>query len=234
MTQATGVEALPTADFFDYESLLSVPEQRKLQRAAGVPGHGDRTLRGGVVEQGRVPRAHPAEARRAGAEHAGPARLQPPVRRTGDRRNDPRGHLDRHLFPGPPRSLRRVALRVRLGGPAEPPARRRLQPAHHGRLRPDRTRARLRRRRRHGDPGPPDIGPQRSSRRRRRLLGAERRQTLDRQRDVLRLHAGVGAGRGRRRRPRLHRGCLPAGSDPQPDRKQDCAADRAERRHCVR
>ena len=31
MTQATGVEALPTADFFDYESLLSVPEQRKLQ-----------------------------------------------------------------------------------------------------------------------------------------------------------------------------------------------------------
>lgn len=30
MTQATGVEALPTADFFDYESLLSVAEQRKL------------------------------------------------------------------------------------------------------------------------------------------------------------------------------------------------------------
>jgi glutaryl-CoA dehydrogenase len=30
MTQATGVEALPTADFFDYESMLSVPEQRKL------------------------------------------------------------------------------------------------------------------------------------------------------------------------------------------------------------
>ena len=31
MTQATGVEALPTADFFDYESLLSAAEQRKLQ-----------------------------------------------------------------------------------------------------------------------------------------------------------------------------------------------------------
>ena len=30
MTQATGVEALPTADFFDYESMLSVAEQRKL------------------------------------------------------------------------------------------------------------------------------------------------------------------------------------------------------------
>ncbi|TSE16968.1 acyl-CoA dehydrogenase [Arthrobacter sp. KBS0703] len=31
MTQATGVEALPTADFFDYESMLSAAEQRKLQ-----------------------------------------------------------------------------------------------------------------------------------------------------------------------------------------------------------
>jgi glutaryl-CoA dehydrogenase len=31
MTQATGIEALPTADFFDYESMLSGAEQRKLQ-----------------------------------------------------------------------------------------------------------------------------------------------------------------------------------------------------------
>jgi glutaryl-CoA dehydrogenase len=30
MTPLTAVETLPTADFFDYESLLSVPEQRKL------------------------------------------------------------------------------------------------------------------------------------------------------------------------------------------------------------
>ena len=43
----------------------------------------------------------------------------------------------------------------------------------------------------HGNPGP--AGPRRRGRRR-RCLGAQRRQTLDRQRDVLRLHAGLGPG----------------------------------------
>ena len=65
-----------------------------------------------------------------------------------------------------------------------------------------------------------------------RLLGSQRRQTLDRQRDVLRLHARVGAGRSRRRHPGLHRGRRPARHQPQPDRTQDRPADGAERGHC--
>ena len=93
-------------------------------RAAGVPGHGDRPLRLGLVEQGGVSGAHPAQARRAGAEHTRATRLQQPVRGPGHRRDDARGHVDRHVFPGPPRPVCGVALRLRLGRPEGAAARR--------------------------------------------------------------------------------------------------------------
>ena len=71
----------------------------------------------------------------------------------------------------------------------------RRKPAHHRRLRPHRTRPWFRCCRRDGDPCAAHLQRHGKARRRRRRLGAQRRQALDRERDVLRLHARVGQGR---------------------------------------
>ncbi len=218
------VDSLPTADFFDFESLLSEQEQRKLAElreflAAEIAPFATEWWNNAEFPAHILPKL-------AALELSAPAQ---------------RGYS--HLFAGLViAEMTRVDTSIAtfflvhhdlfvesLYGFGSEEQKARLlddaaKPPHHRRLRAHRTGARLRRRRRHGNAGPPGFRTT-GARRRRRLLGAQRRQALDRQRDVLRLHARVGPGRGRRRHPRVHRGRDPAGRQPEPDRdtRSPCA-----------
>ena len=185
---ADSVAGLPTADF-DFESMLDAGEQAKLAELRVFLTREVAPFAGEWWNKAEFP-AHPAQARGPGAQRPGPARLQQPVRRSGHCRDD---RVDTSLatfFLVHHDLFVESLYGFQLRGAEATPARGRRQPPDHRRVRPDRTGAWLRRGRRHGDRLAASVYP--AGARRRGHLGAQRRQALDRQRDVLRLHARVG------------------------------------------
>ncbi len=185
--RSTRHAGLPAADFFDFESLLSAAEQAKLAELGSFwPARWHRSQPSGGTTPSSPPTSCPSWPRWSSAPRpsAATANSLPAGHRRDDRVDT---SLATFFLVHHDCSWNRCTA---LGSKSKRPAccRTRRTCGPRG-LCADRTGPRLRRRRRHGNHRPP-----RGRRASRRLLGAQRRQALDRQRDVLRLHAGLGPG----------------------------------------